>query len=291
MGEQIKIMPVQKVGAVSHCMAQPQSYSNNMPGREYRTPSKLQVAQYATQRLEEARAKDVAAHEANQPAIAANKAVRERITALMEEVGMPKTRKVQSGTRYGLPKYKTVDAGYLEDLREHAPIVDGFDHATSTYERLRASYAEYLKAGEREAEQAKIDAEQAEERRKAERRANLELAEIILRYELDRDSEWPDVLQALRKRDQRLDLAVAMQQTRGDWSEGYYRVSDALSRFTVKTPEDAEIQTDILSCFNDDIDGRVFRDTTWSYSRLFSTAANQQLSADVQLAASKVENY
>lgn len=286
---ELKIMPVQKVGAVSRCMASPQSYATHVPGYQYRTPTKQRVAEYAMQKLEEARKLDVDAHEANLPAIEANKAVRERIAALMDEVGLPKTRKVRSGTRYGVPKYKTVDAGYLEDLREHVLISDGFDHATSTYNTLRARYEDFAKKGAREAEQAARDAEQAEERRKAERRANLELAEIILRYELARDSEWSDVLDALRKRDQRLDLAIAMQQTRGDWSDGYYRVSDALNRFKVETPEDAEIQTDILSCFNDDIDGRVFRDTAWNYDRLFSTASDQQLAADVQKAAANSE--
>lgn len=285
----LKIAPVQKVGAVGRCMASPQSYESHVPGYQYRKPTKQRVAEYALAKLEEARKLDVEAHAANLQAIEANKAIRERITALMEQVGLPATRKVQAGTRYGRPKFKSVDAGYLEDMREHAPISDGFDHATSTYDALRTRYEQYATEGVREAEQAARDAEQAEERRKAERRANLELAEIILRYDLDRDAEWADVLGALRERDQRLDLAVAMQQTRGDWSEGYYRVSDALSRFTVKTPEDAEIQTDILSCFNEDIDGRVFRDTEWNYTRLFSTASDQQLAADIQKAAANAE--
>lgn len=285
----IKIMPVQKVGSVGRCMASPHSYESHVPGSQYRTPTKQRVAEYALAQLEAARKVDEEAHEANLPAIETNKAVRERITALMESIGMPATRKVQSGTRYGRPKYRSVDAGYIEDMREHVPITDGFDHATSTYNALRARYEQYASEGAREAEQAARDAEQAEERRKAERRANLELAEIILRNDLDRDAEWADVLGALRKRDQRLDLAVAMQQTRGDWSEGYYRVSDALQRFTVKSPEDAEIQTDILACFNDDIDGRVFRDTAWNYTRLFASASDQQLAADIQKAAANAE--
>lgn len=285
----LKIMPIQKVGSVGRCMASPHSYENHVPGYQYSSPTKKRVAEYALAQLEAARKADVEAHEANLPALEANKAVRERITALMEEIGMPATRKVQSGTRYGRPKYKSVDAGYIEDMREHVPIADGFEHATSTYTTLRARYEQYAADGAREAEQAARDAEQVEERRKAERRANLELAEIILRYDLDRDAEWTDVLGALRKRDQRLDLAIAMQQTRGDWSEGYYRVSDALRRFTVTTPEDAEIQTDILSCFNDDVDGRVFRDTAWNYTRLFASAADQQLAADIQKAAANAE--
>lgn len=284
MGENSRIMPVQKVGAVSQCMASPQSYSNRLPNASYRTPTKKSIAAFALTQLEQARKTDVENHEKNTAAIEANMAVRERIIALMTEVGMPKTRREKAGTRYGMPKYRTVDAGWLDDLRDNVPTTDGFDRATATYNRLRADYERYAAEGEREAEQAANAAAQEEERRKAERRANLELAEIILRYDLDRDSEWSDVLGALRGRDQRLDLAVAMQQTRGDWSDGYYRVSDALRRFKVTTPEDAEIQTDILACFNDDIDGRVFRDTTWNYDRLFSSASDPQLAADIRRA-------
>lgn len=286
----MKIMPVQKVGAVSRCMASPQSYASNMPGHQYRTPTKQRIAEYALGQLEAARKIDVDAHETNLPAIEANKVIRDRVIAFMAEIGMPKTRKERSGTRYGVPKYKTVDAGWLDDMRENVPTDDRFDYATSTYGKLKERYEEYHREGVREAEAAATEAATAEERRKAERRANLELAEIILRYDLDRDAEWQDVLDALRKRDQRLDLAIAMQQTRGDWSEGYWRVSDALDRFIVATPEDAAIQVDILACFNDDIDGRVFRDTTWNYDRLFQSAADQQLAKDVSLAASKVRD-
>jgi len=289
---EMKIMPVTAVGAVSNCMASPASYAHNVRGNGWSEPTKKRIAAFANEKLRAARALDIETHEKNLPAIEANKAVRERVVALMDEIGMPATRRVRDGnrTRYGVPKMKTIDAGYLEDLWAHVLVDDGFATATATYQRLKAVYDAYAAEAEKEAERAATAAAEEEERRKAERRANLELAEIILRYGLDRDSEWSDVLGALRERDQRLDLAVAMLKTRGDWSDGYYRVSGALNRFKVQTPEDAEIQTDILACFNDDIDGRVFRDTAWNYGRLFAAAADQQLSADIQRAAAKVED-
>lgn len=285
-----KIMPVQKVGAVSQCIASPQSYASRVPGASYRTPTKKSIAAFALSQLEAARKLDIENHENNATAIEANMAVRDRVIALMTEVGMPKTRKEKAGTRYGMPKYRTVGAGWLDDLRDNVPTTDGFDHATATYNRLRAEYEKYAADGEREAEQAATAAAQEDERRKAERRANLELAEIILRYDLDRDSEWSDVLDALRKRDQRLDLAVAMQQTRSDWSEGFYRVSDALGRFKIDSEEDKEIANDVVSYLNDDHDdGRVFRDCQWNYGKLFSTASDQQLSTDVQTAVARAD--
>ncbi|CAN7396127.1 hypothetical protein [Neorhizobium sp. LjRoot104] len=277
-------------GHVGKCMSNPQSYSGSLSSWQKQTTK--QIAAYALSQLEAARKKDVEAHERNLPKLEANKAIRERVVAVMKEAGIPDTYSepdLKSRSRF--PKSIRKDAGYLGDLQRNVRTSDSFEHATQTYDRLKAVYDKY--AEEAEQEDAKRKAEQDREAAAAlERRRNdLKLAEIILRYGLAETVEWDDVLDALRQKDQRLDLAVAMSQTRGDWSEGYYRVSDALGRFTVTTPEDAAIQTDILSCFNDDIDGRIFRDTTWNYSRLFAEAADQQLAADIQLAMSNMRDY
>lgn len=286
-----KIMPVEQCGAVAKMPSSPQSLANQ--ASSWRTPSKKTVANYALQRLETAMQLDRAIHAKNAAALEANQAVRDRIIALMEDVGMPKTRRVRDGnrTRYGMPKMKTVDAGYLEDFRAHVPISDGFERAEQRYNELKAAYDKFAEEAEAEADKAKAEAERRAEREREERRNNIELAKIVIRYELPEDSTWGDVLAELRKRDQRLNLAVAMQQTRGDWSDGFWRVSDALSRFTIENDEDKAIANDIVGCMNSDCgDGRIFRDTAWSYGRLFETAADQQLSADIQKALSMVRD-
>lgn len=79
-------------------------------------------------------------------------------------------------------------------------------------------------------------------------------------------------------------LAFAIQQTRCDWSEGAYRVSAAFHRFTIKDNEDKEIANCIASILADFEDGREFRDCSWSYDRLFSSVADQQLASDTQKA-------
>lgn len=233
----------------------------------------------------EARARDVATHEKNLPAIEANKAVRARVEALMAEVGMPASyteRDTKSRARY--PKTIRLDAGYLGDLRRHCRTDDSFDHATSTYERLKKEYDAYATRAEEEAKQADAKKAREAEALVEKRKADMELAAMLLRYQLPLESTWSDVLEALCEKDQRLDLAVAMQRTRGDWSEGPYRVKNALDRFQIETTEDKDIANDVLSCLEDFEDGRVFRDTSWSYGRLFAEAADQQLSTDVQKA-------
>lgn len=272
---------------VGKCMSSPQSYASRLDS--WRTPTAKQIAARALQDLETARSNDIAAHERNLPKLQANKVIREKIIAVMKEAGIPDSyseRDLKSRARF--PKSIRHDAGYLGDLHRNIKINDGFDHATQTYNSLKARYDQYAQEAEQEDAKRKAAEEREAATKLEERRKNIKLAEIILRYGLPETAEWDDILGALREKDQRLDLAAAMSQTRGDWSEGYYRVSDAISRFTVKTPQDAEIQTDILECFNDDIDGRIFRDTTWNYSRLFAEAEDQQLSKDVQTALENV---
>lgn len=289
MTEPLKIMPVQKVGAVGSCMASPASYASDL--NRYREPSKKAVAEHALRKLEEARAADVAAHAANLPAIEANKAIRARVAALMSEVGIgEKFSQADTKSRARFPKRITRDAGWIEDLRRECPVDDGFAYASGAYERLKIAYEAYAADGVREAEAAAAAKAQEEDRRRQEKLANVELAEIILRYGLDREAEWADVLEELRKKDQRLDLAVAMSQTRNDWSEGAYRVSAAFGRFHIDTDQDKEIANCIASILADFEDGREFRDCSWNYSRLFSEAADQQLSTDIQKATERSGN-
>lgn len=287
-----KIMPVEQCGAIAKMSSNAQQAASSMSTWGQR--SKTAVATYALQRLETAMQSDRDVHEKNRAALEANKAVRERIVALMDEIGMPKTRRVRDGnrTRYGMPKMKTIDAGYLEDMGAHVPISDGFERAEQRYAELKVAYEKFAEEARVEAERAKTEAERAAEREKERRRENIEMAKIILRYDLDEDCSWGDILGELRKKDQRLDLAVAMQQTRGDWSEGFWRVSDALSRFKIETDEDKEIANDVVQWLNGDHDdGRVFRDTAWNYDRLFGSASDQRLAADVQRAAANAEDH
>jgi hypothetical protein len=290
----LKIMPVEQCGAVGKCMSSPSSYESAVTSSySYTKPTMKRIAAVALERLAAARAKDVATHEANLPALEHNKSLVERITKFMTDLGIPSSyseRDTKSRARF--PKSIRHDAGYLGDIRRNIKTSDSFEHATQTYERLKNDYDAYSAAAEGEAERIAAAAKQVEAKRKAERRENLELAAIILRYELNLDADWHEVLEALRKRNQRIDLAVAMQQTRNDWNEGFYRVRVALDRFHIETEEDKEIANDVVSCFNTegDCDGRVFRDTRWSYGALFASVDDQQLAADVGTALSHIRD-
>lgn len=48
--------------------------------------------------------------------------------------------------------------------------------------------------------------------------------------------------------------------------------------------EDKDIANNVLGCMDDFEDGRVFRDTRWSYDALFASVEDRQMVADVQRA-------
>lgn len=280
---EMKIQPVVTAWAIGKCLSSPSSYESQ--ANRYGTVSKKRTAAFALQQLAEARAKDEAQAAANLVAMQQNAAIKARVEALMAEIGMPaKVTEVDSKSRSRFPKRVTRDAGWVQDLQRECRTYDGFEQATRTYQQMKERYDLYALEAEKEGELIAAAKAQADERRRQEKLANVELAEIVLRYGLDREAEWSDVLEELRKKDQRLDLAVAMSQTRSDWSDGAYRVSDAFGRFTIQNDEDKAIANCIASILADFEDGRDFRDCAWSYSRLFAEAADQQLSTDIQKA-------
>ena len=293
MTEPQKILPIEQCGAVGKCQAHPSGYESSLRGSySYSTPTKERVATYALQQLEAARANDVALHEANIPKLQHNIVVAQRVEALMAEIGMPtrwSERDRNSRARY--PKTISHDAGYITDLRRECKTGDGFAFATRTYEDLKRRYEEYAEAGKREAEAAAREREREQQAALDKRKADMELATLLLRYELPVESTWSDVLEHLCGKHQRLPLAVAMQQTRMDWNEGPYRVTDALRAFQIETNEDKDIAAGVAACLVDFDDGRVFRDTTWSYDALFASVAKDQpqIVADLKTALERAQ--
>ena len=153
MNEELKIQKLEKVGYVGGCQSSASGYASYM-GSGWSTPTPERVAAYALEKLEEARQKDIEAHERNIPLMEINKAVEQKITALMKEVGMPDGwSEVDRKSRARFPKQIRHSAGYISDLMREVRTDDGFAYATSAYERLKESYTQY-------AERAKLEAEQ-----------------------------------------------------------------------------------------------------------------------------------
>lgn len=286
--EDLKVMPVDLCNAMGKMCYRAADFKSRITTYNYTEPSMLRIADHALSALEAARKLDLETHEKNLSAMEMNKRVVEYLTAINTGMGMPEGwTERDPNSRARVPKNIKHIAGWRQDIQKHVRTDDSFALATTNYERNLAEYTTYREAALRDDEQKKGAAARAEAEKLEKRKADLAFVTICQRYDIPLETEWREVLDLLRQRDQRLDLAIAMQDVRGDWNEGCGAVEYALSRFTIRNDEDKDIANDVLGCTHDFEDGRVFRDTTWNYSRLFASVQDKQLLADVEVALSQ----
>lgn len=278
---QLKIMPVPPCSAVANMYGSIERYGNTGYS-SYFKPSKKHQATAAMAALEAAMAADTKQHEANVPAIENNRRIAALIESTMTGLGIPKQyQEVDEKSRSRYTKYHTVPAGWVRDTTRFVHTTDGWP-VSQRYESLKREFAAKLAEAERDEKQAAAKAEADAAAAKKRRESDLRLLAICQRYGLEPGTDYNDALDAIRKTNQRLDLALAMLDTRMDWSEGCYRVEDALARFKVETDEDAKIQASAESGCEEFEDGRVFRDCVWGYDRIFATL-DKQLYDDAML--------
>lgn len=239
-------------------------------------------AQLAEQALATAWKIDQETHAANADALAHNRTLRDHLKSVMASAGIKDQYSVRDAkSRAMYPKSKTVPAGYLSDIAHFIVISDGYETAEKVHLELTGRFAGWrVKADE---EKAAKEAEREADKRR--RMADMELATILVRYGFAPDADDWTILKDLRDKDKYLDLAVAMENVRGDWNDGCDQVADALSRFPIVDGPDPIIAADVASAvvrFSECQDGRVFRDTTYSYERLYSMVGDQQLVSDAK---------
>jgi hypothetical protein len=131
-------------------------------------------------------------------------------------------------------------------------------------------------------EKEKLKKEKAEKMLEEKKTELRECLKIALRYDLDETYGVGELLEELEDRCKYLSLGLAMLRCRNDWNDGC-SVDYALSRFKVETEQDQEIYDDVseaIDNFNEDRDGRYFRDTKWDYTEIFALA-DKQLFTDV----------
>lgn len=280
------IQKVEPCGKVSQCKSDPGYYH---PLERPKEPD-LPTAQIALRKLEEAMAADTAIHEKNLPALEANQAIADRYRAFAKEIGLPESyneRDPKSRAMY--PKMISHSAGWLSDIHRWIKTDDGYSRQQATYKELKARYDKYHEDAKKKAEFDAGAKKREREALKKKREEDMRLATIIVRYGLDPLTDWESVEHELRKKDRLLNLAVAMEETRGDWNEGCYRVRNAL--FVPSNEQEEAIIKDVAPLCEDFEDGRCFRDCTWSYSAIYSIIADQQLVADIQEARSHISRY
>lgn len=222
------------------------------------------VVELATKSLDEAYAEAKAIHESNRTSMKNNFAVRESVTKFMVSIGMPE-RVPDPSSRKRIKD--TMSAMWLQELWKFCPVTDGFQGAEEGYNKAIRAIGDYSR--KKEEEEAQEKRKQEEEKKREERL--YQRVEMCVKLGIPGDtSEW-EILETILKKSKYLRLAHAMQETRGDWSEGPYRVEDALDLFDVVNEDDKAIHAEIHELTSDwDGDGRVYRDCTHNYTVLFS---------------------
>lgn len=204
-------------------------------------------------------------HEANQELIKSNEKLKNHLISYMEGFGFSKTTFINEVVRR-----KTIsverNSGWYSDIYSSIKTWDNFTSAKSSYDRFIASLEEYTKVEKKKENDARLLAE----REQKEKEGITIKAGLCVKYKLDYTTSWDDIDTYLLDQDQYLRLAVAMEGTRNNWTDGFYRVQNALSDFTVTSDDDLAIYDELVEILNgDEIDGRVFRDMENNYGVVY----------------------
>lgn len=211
---------------------------------------------------------DIPRAEQNDAIAKSNQQIVTQLRQMIVASGIPAERRVMKRR-----KWESEPAEWASVLG----VPSGF-HGDGTYtlQTRRKEWEErrrnYLAKRDETARQQRL----SRERDEAERAAQIRLVDACRALGLDpMETTLDDAQEAILKRCKYLNLAVAGERTRGDWSEGCYRVENALGRFSIESVTDKVIAEDWAAICEDFEDGRSFRDTTWNYDRIFSELANK----------------
>lgn len=210
-----------------------------------------------------------------------NKNVISHIKNFMSQIGIPASYYwTDPSSRARNPKSQSKPAGYLEDIQRNIKTTDYtytqlIQNAESSKKKIQA----YVDSQRAEI----IAAEQALKASEKEKKKNLFVSTMKVKYDLPFDaSEW-EIRGAILEKNKYLKLAHYLLLNRLDWNDGYDYAETGLNSFKVETEQDQEIFDDISRCIDsaeDGIDGRIFRDTKWNYDELFAIVDDQSLLED-----------
>lgn len=210
-------------------------------------------------------------HERNLPAIENNLKVRASIETFMKSVGIANTYE-----SYELPtprsrnkKNVTKRSGWVDDTNRVVIVYDSFDYQC---EQMKKSRDSVIAIGEmilKEIERHNEKQKKVSKKKMEERKFTL-ISEKYFPGALDVEPQTiiDEIIE--NHTDKYYKLATAMMETRNDWSDGFYRVHNELSEFSVVNETDSDIVDCISKILNSgETDGRVFRDCKWSYDEIF----------------------
>jgi hypothetical protein len=203
----------------------------------------------------------------NEVRVEANRALLQKVYQLLIDMGVPTKEWIFASSRSHQKKYQ--NAPWIADLRRLFPLsCTTARQVEDAWENFKKKVAEAEKKEREVAEYAKRQAE-------AEQKERTGIA-LAIKYAIELGLENPEqytpntLVTVLRDNDKYLNLAMAMEQTRGNWSEGFWRVDTALDEFKIETDMDKIIYAEISDLVNgDERDGRIFRDCAHNYGMIY----------------------
>lgn len=221
-----------------------------------------------------------ALHAANEPIIAHNQKVSERIKIFMKATGIPDSRAETdygTGRRRSTPKTNWVPAGYFGDISRNVTLSDGYEHAVRGVKEAEAKAIERVKT----AKAALVQAERQKAADEAKRKADMVIVHMRVKYGAGVEDDAGEVLDRILEKNQHLRLAHFMCMNRGDWNEGPSYARQGLAGFKPETALDHEIYDAVQAACDDwQGDGRVFRDMEHNYGTIFALVDDDALMAD-----------
>lgn len=218
--------------------------------------------------------------EDNKDALANNIKIREKITLMMNHIGidgMYDTYAYKSGRSRTKTKTSHI-SGFVDDLQRVIRV--SYPNDVPNVDRIRKQINDLYNAelnSVRVAEKEKI---QSEEKVKKEH----EFALLRAKYTpKDALSTKEDILDAILDSDKYFRLGHYLLANREDWNEGCGLASHGLNNFEVDSDVDKLIDenlSDIIENWYDHLDGRIFRDCEYNYDVIFGMVENQDLIYD-----------
>lgn len=230
------------------------------------------------------------AHNKNIPIIENNIAIVASIKTFMNLIGMPQQRteyyyKTQRSMKQ---ESRTTQAGYLSDIAQHVNTSDNFESFKSRYEKNKKELHDL------EQQYIRVFKNNQETKERESKKKSIEKSKsvLIVKYDLDYESDWDDILDAILDKNKYLYLAYYLEKNRGDWSEGYSYAESGLSKFTIENDVDTKISADIQYHINNwDGDGRVFRDCEYNYGVIYGLVDDENLMKDYALVKENISDY
>ena len=269
MPAKMKLKPLPYISAISESSFHVRDYYGG--SKPPTTLAALSLRKEAVLKEHEKLKQDIEqVHAENLPALAVNKAIHEKMTLVMQQAGIGTTfsvREVPKGKR--TMQWVTKPAGWVTDLNREVPTSDGFDSTIySMKNRAESIEQTYKKMAAKLAEEEKKEAAEVKAQTKI-----LELAKLQVKYDLPATTDADGILEHLRGLDKYFNLAYAMEATRNDWNDGFYKVENALASFVVEKDLDKEIEKELQELvIGEEQDGRIFRDCQHNYDYLYSLA-------------------